>query len=232
MALTNDAGGTIDGDLIDALVINLGANTLTNAGLIENTDTGGTTIDGAVANTGTLSATKGTLTVDGSVTGAGTVRVSGGVVDLAGAFSGDVTFTSTAGSVLELAHSRTDTVTVTGFATTNVTSLDLQDIAFTGATVKYSGTTTSGVLTVTSGSEVAKITLEGNYTTSTFTLTKDAGGGTIVTDPANPSKPVTIQPLITAMAGFGAGDGPAHAITTLATDARAAILAHPGATSA
>jgi hypothetical protein len=227
MGLTNDAGGTIDAYLGAALTINLGANTLTNAGLIENAGTGGTTIDGATDNTGTLEAIKGTLTVDGAVTGAGTVKIAGGTADFASTFTENVAFTS-AGGVLELADATTYTGTITGFAKTSITSLDLTDIAFTGATVSYSGTTASGVLTVKSGANTAKINLTGDYLTSTFTLSKDAGSGTIVTDP--PGKPpITTLPLIAAMAGFGGADGVSHALTAEAAHLPPIALAAPGA---
>ena len=107
--------------------------------------------------------------------------------------------------MLELANSQHFTGTVSGFSKTGTTSLDLRDITFTSGTTKesYSGTTTSGVLTVTSGSEVAHITLEGNYTTSTFDLSSDGHEGTTLVDPAAVSAPTGTSPLITAMAGFG-----------------------------
>ena len=63
-------------------------------------------------------------------------------------------------------------------------SLDLEDISFGSKTMAtYSGTSTSGVLTVADGSHVAKITLEGDYLASTFTVSSDGHGGTTVVDP-------------------------------------------------
>ena len=179
--LTNT--GTIDADFATGLTLTSGSGTVTNSGVIENVSTGGLTITSALANAGSLIVTKGTLTVDGAVSGAGSVKIEGGTADLAGAFSGAVSFTS-AGGTLALAHSRTDTVTITGLAKTNITKLDLQDITFTGATVSYSGTTTSGTLTVKNGAAVANITLTGNYLASTFTLANDGAGLVLVTDPA------------------------------------------------
>jgi hypothetical protein len=230
MGLTNDSGGTIDAYLGAALTINLGTNTFTNAGLIENAGTGGLVIDSATDNTGTLDAIKGTLTVDGVVSGTGTVKIAGGTADFASAFIENVAFT-TAGGVLELADATTYTGTITGFAKTSITSLDLTDIAFTGATVSYSGTTTSGVLTVKSGSETAKINLTGDYLSSTFTLGKDAGSGTIVTDPTDPpaKPPITTLPLVAAMAGFGGASGVSRAPAAEACQVRLISLAAPGA---
>jgi hypothetical protein len=158
------------------------------------------------------------------------VKIAGGTADFASAFTENVAFT-TAGGILELADATTYTGTITGFAKTSITSLDLTDIAFTGATVSYSGTTTSGVLTVKSGAETAKINLTGNYTTSTFTLGKDAGSGTIVTDPpaAATKPPVTTLPLVAAMAGFGGASGASHMFTAGAADIREAALVRPTA---
>jgi hypothetical protein len=99
--------------------------------------------------------------------------------DLASTFTEAVTFTGTTG-VLELAHSQTYSGTISGFSTTGGTSLDLADIAFVSSTkATFSGTSASGVLTVTDGTHTAHINLTGNYTASTFTASSDGNGGTI-----------------------------------------------------
>jgi hypothetical protein len=147
------------------------------------------------------------------------VKIAGGTADFASTFTENVAFT-TAGGVLELADATTYTGSISGFAKTSITSLDLTDITFTGATVSYSGTTASGVLTVKSGAETAKIALTGNYTASTFTLANDGHGGTTVTDPTPGSvagppappwrigpEPIFPHPLVAAMAGFGGASG-------------------------
>ena len=209
--LINDAGGVIDGDQALGLTINTGSSTLTNAGIIEDTGAGGTTIVGAIDNTGTVEALVGTLTAAGAVTGTGVIKIGSGAADFTSTtatLSEDVTFTGTTG-VLELANSQHFTGTISGFSKTGTTSLDLADIAFTAGTTKasYSGTTTSGVLTVTSGSEVASITLEGNYTTSTFTVSSDGRGGTTVVDPTKAQVQATPAPhtFVAAMAAIDTG---------------------------
>ena len=136
-----------------------------------------------MANTGTLSVAKGTLKVDGAVTGAGVVGIGGGTADFASPFTENVTFTS-AGGVLELALSQSYTGQISGFSKTGASSLLLLDINGASATASYSGTTTSGVLTVTDGSHTARITLIVNYTTSTFTVT-DVSGAAEVKDPSD-----------------------------------------------
>ena len=201
MTLVNDA--VIHGDQAVALIIDTGTRTIANAGTIENSGAGGVLIKSAIANSGALEAyTHGTLTVDGAVTGSGTVRISGGTADFASSFMENVAFTAT-GGVLELARSQSYTGIVTGFAKTPVSSLDLLDIAFgTKTTATFSGTTTSGILTITDGTHTAHIHLTGNYLASTFTVASDNHGGTTVTDPvAGP------QSLVSAIAAFAPGGG-------------------------
>jgi hypothetical protein len=204
MKLVNGVGGIIDGNGKAALVINTGVNTITNAGTIENTSTGGTTIKSVVNNTGALTVTAGTLTVTGAVVGSGKVTVVGGTADLAGAFTENVTFTGAAG-VLELGHSQAYTGTVTGLSTTGKNALDLADITFASATTKasYSGTAIAGTLTVTDGTHTSHITLEGNYAGHTFIASSDGHGGTTVVDPPRLGGGGHVTPLITAIAGFG-----------------------------
>ncbi|HEY2178225.1 MAG TPA: hypothetical protein VGH15_06545 [Caulobacteraceae bacterium] len=221
--------GTIDGSLTTALTINTGANTVTNSGLIENTNTGGLTITGAVANTGTLHVTKGTLSVAGAVSGAGTVKIAGGTADFGSTFTENVAFTSTTG-VLELARSVTYTGQLTGLSKSGTSSLDLLDIAFTSGTTKatFSGTTTSGTLTVTDGTHTAHMTLEGNYLGHTFTASSDGHGGTKVVDPTPPpAGGGHAAPLIGAMAGFAGARGTTPRGFTPEAPARPWLLAAP-----
>jgi hypothetical protein len=177
---------------------------VTNAGLIETTGSGVLTIAGALANTGTLAVGGGTLTVKGAVTGKGVATIGGGTLDLTSSFNEAVTFTGTTG-VLELAQSQGYTGSITGFSKTGGTSLDLADIGFVSSgEATFSGTTKSGVLTVTDGTHTAHITLNGNYTASTFIASSDGHGGTIVVDPRTKGAAPPIHPFIAAMAGLGA----------------------------
>ena len=166
LVLVNQAAGVINASGTLALTIDTGANTITNAGLIEATGAGGGVIQSAVKNTGMLAAAGGDLTVNGAVTGNGSATINGATLDLGSSFTENVTFTGTSG-VLELAQSQTYTGKVTGFSLTGGTSLDLRDIAFVSAgEATFSGNKTSGVLTVTDGTHTAHITLIGNYTSS------------------------------------------------------------------
>ncbi len=242
MTLVNQAGGTIDGNQVTALTINTGTATITNAGLIENVGAGGTVISSAVNNTGTLYASAGTLTVNGAVTGAGKVTIVNGVADFNSTFTENVTFTATSTGTLELGKSQTYTGSITGLSKTGTNFLDLLDVAFISGTTKatFSGTTTSGVLTVTDGTHTSKITLTGNYLSSTFVAVSDGHGGTTIHDPAKtPASapistpwwhaPAPLVPFIGAMAGFGggsAGAGMASAETWRSARPVLAIAAH------
>jgi hypothetical protein len=97
------------------------------------------------------------LTVNGAVTGAGVVVIGDGTLDLASGFSEAVAFTGTTG-VLRLARSTTYAATNTGLSRSRADSLDLDDIGFVESTeATFSGTTRSGVLTVTDGTHTAHI---------------------------------------------------------------------------
>jgi hypothetical protein len=228
LVLVNQAGGIINGNVSTTLIINTGTVAVTNGGVIESTSTGGVTIKSAVANAGTLSVTKGVLDVTGAVSGAGVVRIGGGTADFGSTFTENVTFTSTTG-VLELAKATAYAGTITGFSKTGTTSLDLLDIGFTSGVTKatYSGTTASGVLTVTDGTHTAKIHFAGNYTASAWTVSSDGHGGTKVVDPTAPAGHAPpLAPLIAAMAGFGAKSAEAALTRAFAAHPQAALLVH------
>ena len=68
--------------------------------------------------------------------------------------------------------------------------IDLAGMTFTASSkATFSGTATSGLLTITSGSATAIIHLTGNSLSSTFTVQTDGHDGTEVFDPRAPSAP-------------------------------------------
>jgi len=211
LTLIIGAGGFVDGYTTVALTINTGSNIIQDAGTLYAIGSGGTFVDSAVDNTGKLYADGGTLTLEGAVTGAGTGDITSGTLFAASSFTENVTFTASTTGTLELADSQAYTGDVIGFSLTGATALDLNDIDFINGTTKatYSGTATSGTLTVTDGTHTAHITLEGNYTSSTFTVASDGHGGTKVVDPskARPKGQLSASPhpLIALMAGLADG---------------------------
>ncbi|HXU98968.1 MAG TPA: hypothetical protein VG166_00540 [Caulobacteraceae bacterium] len=213
MSLVNT--GTIESTGSVILTIDTGANTVINSGLIEAVGAGHKLFisgSSAVDNTGTLATVGGFLVVDSQVTGAGVVRVNGGQATFARALAENVSFGTTGG--LRLGDSQAFTGQVTGFSKTGATSLDLLDINFTSATASYSGTSTAGILTVTDGTHTAHVHLTGNYLSSTWTLSNDGLGGTVVVDPTAPAAPSPAVQAITL----------AHATASFA-------IAAPGAVS-
>jgi hypothetical protein len=201
----------------------------------------GMVIEAPIDNTGYLIAYSSTLFAYG-VTGSGHIELENtGSLLLGDGFNDNVTFTSGSTGTLGLYDSKADvTGAITGFSTTGANALDLADIPFAGnATGVYTGTTTSGVLTVTEGANVAKIHLIGDYLGSTFTLSADTDGigGTKVVDPtttAAAASPHVVlptalspHPFIAAMAGFGAPGAGASALDSVHRSASPPLLAMP-----
>jgi hypothetical protein len=224
MTFVNDIAGTIVETGANALVIDTGANTIVNAGLIEATGAGGITIQSAIRNDGMLAAVVGDLMANGVVTGSGAVTVNGGKVDFAALFIQNVGFEGA--GVLEMAQSQAYSGTVTGFSTSGDDALDLGDILFDGATkASYSGTATSGVLTVTDSIRTAHINLSGDYTAATFSLSSDKHGGTTVVATQTAATADQRLPFIAAMAALGSGPGALEYLHAFAPHAPSMLLA-------
>jgi hypothetical protein len=232
LTLINQTKGVIDGTAPTTLTVDTGANTITNAGFIEADSGGATTVNSAVNNTGTLEANGGTLTLNGAVTGAGKAVITAGTLDITNANAAEsVTFTGSTGT-LELVHSLTYTGKVSGFTTTTGTAFDLRDISFNASTstATYSGTASGGTLTVTNGTQTARIAMVGNYLSSTFTVGNDGGGGTVVEDPPKDAHaPTASSPhhFVAAMAGLGSGAGGAVHTTAEVWRASPSMLTAP-----
>jgi len=210
LTLVNEAGGRIVGDSSTALVIETGADTLINAGLIACRG-GSVSIGSALDNDGVLLANLGVLTVDAAVTGSGQAEVSDGTLVMLDAFDEDVTFTGRTG-VLELADAQSfTTATISRFSRAGGTTLDLRDVTFeegvTGASFAENPTRNGGVLTVADGALTVQIRFVGDYADETFAVSSDGHGGTAVIA------------LATAIAGFG---GEAAAVDASAPGAPAA----------
>jgi len=154
----------------------------------------------------------GTLTVTGAVTGKGHAVIAGGTLSFGSSFNERVVFSKTSGT-LELAQSQAYTAAITGFSTAGGTFLDLKDISFVSASeATFSGTSTSGILTVSDGTHTAHIHLNGDYLSSTFVCARDGHHGVIIHDPA----PAALHPapaaFAQAMAALShAPPGPVHA---------------------
>jgi hypothetical protein len=127
---------------------------------------------------------------------------AGAALELTGAATGSVTFKGATGT-LSLDQSSTFSAQVYGLTGNGIVAasdaIDLKDVRFATATVSpYLGNAAGGTLTVgdTQG-HIAHITLVGDYTGSSFTLSPDSGGGTVVVDP-----PLTRVPSVALSSGI------------------------------
>jgi hypothetical protein len=202
-SIVNSAGAVFDivGDQKIALAAG-DTGLITNTGTLELTGAAGLSdIAVEVKSNGLIVVAGGTLEFSGEVLGVGAVQISSGTAEFDSLFGQNVSFTGASGE-LELHKSQLYGGTVTGFSTTGADSLDLADITFVSGSMSatYSGTATGGVLTVSDGKHTAHIHLAGDYLNSTFTLSQDASGRTMVTDPAAAAPSAT--PLVSAMAAF------------------------------
>ena len=107
--------------------------------------------------------------------------VEGGSVEIGGAGTQSVTFLGSTGT-LTIDHSLAFTGTITGLLGED--AIDFADIGFTAQTkVTFLGNHEGGTLTVTDGINAANVSLQGDYLSSTWTMSSDGNGGTIVVDP-------------------------------------------------
>jgi hypothetical protein len=187
----NEAGGVFDlsGAAADIDTGVSASDELENEGLLERTGAVGTsTIAPRLVNTGTIEAATGTIDITGIVSGSGLSEIradatlefassvgAGGLIDLDGSKA-----------VLLLADAAGFKSQIEGFASGR--TIDLRGGGFApGATLSYSGTSTSGTLTVRDGSSVARIALLGQYAAANFKTASDGSGGLDITFAAAPA---------------------------------------------
>ena len=142
---------------------------------------------------------------------------AGSTLELTGIASGSVTFKAATG-MLVLDQSTQFTGSIIGLTGDGTAAhsdqIDLKDISYgAGTTVSYSGNASGGVLTVTDAqSHTAHLSLVGNYANSSFNLSSDGNGGTMVIDPPKDQFDFTPTPApgvaaASAPAVHVAGDG-------------------------
>ena len=116
---------------------------------------------------------------------------AGARLELAGADTGSVTFEDATGNLI-LDHSSEFSGQIFDFTGNGnllgSDQIDLRDIEFgTGTTASYTGNIVGGTLSVTDvHNDTASISFSGDYTNSTFSISSDGDGGTLVVDPAVP----------------------------------------------
>ena len=139
-----------------------------------------------VVNNGTLEANGATLVVDDAVSGPGRVLVAnGGTADFAAALDESATFSGT--GTLVLSDSSTFAGEIAGISGSgdviDLIGLSASDTAVTGAG-SYNSSTGTTTLTIKDGAHtVETLTLAGNYSGSTWTVSGDGHGGIDIIDP-------------------------------------------------
>jgi hypothetical protein len=197
MKLNNGSAGVIDANsdpvIPVPLVIDTGANTITNAGAMKAESSSTLFIASNLSNTGTLVASGGLIETEGTVTGGNAVISGAGSIDFAAASSAKTTFAAGATGQLLLESSSKYSGTIFGFGGTPTQTIDLADFDFSGVTKTFA----SGVLTLTNSvHQTVHLHFSGSYTLASFTLSDDGNfngtaDGTLITDPPVASKPQT-----------------------------------------
>ena len=231
LEIDNQAGGVIEGTTSQALVLDPGAGTIDNEGLIVARD-GALVITGAVDNAGRLAAAGGDLTVDGPVTGSGLVVISGGTAAFVGALGERAQFLA-GGGVLELFQSQSYANRVYGFAANGSTTLDLRDIGFTGSgEASFRPQPYGGILTVSDGTHTADIKLVGAFSNVTFVAASDGQGGVDIIRQAGGAASVHAFAAAAGALGAAPAGHPASGREAWTVDGRRALIAPPRASLA
>ncbi|WP_223462618.1 beta strand repeat-containing protein, partial [Pseudomonas sp. A-R-26] len=184
MMLVNS--GLILASGVNALVVDTGSSAVTNTGVLEATGSGGLVIDSGLVNSGSLWANDGNIIIHGDVAGAGSATISGSaILQFAAASDQHVTFDSGAAGTLKLDVSTAFSGSVSGFATGD--TLDFGDVAFganTQLTYAANDTGTGGMLSVSDGTHVAQVALNGQYAAAGLQANAEGGGSELAYDAA------------------------------------------------
>jgi len=165
--------------LHDAGTLSATSSTLENYELVFNQDLNG---DGYIDTPATvISVTNDVVLSLNPLKQAATIA-AGATLELTNGDTSSVTFEASTGT-LRLDDAPAFSGEIFNFAGNGTLSgsdqIDLRDINFSSVHDSYA----SGVLTVTDGTNTAELEFSGSYTVSSFTLTSDSSGGTIVYDP-------------------------------------------------
>ena len=158
-------------DALNGVTITAGSTVEINAGTT-------LMLGGTVANSGVLLVNGGVLDVNGALTG-GTIQIEGaGEAVMTQKSSESVAFLSKSTGELVLDQAPSFSGKISGLGTTQ--SIDLTDINFAaGVKISYSSNNrnnTSGVLTVTDGTNTAHLQMVGTYTLANFKVASDGSG--------------------------------------------------------
>jgi len=185
--LDNEASGTVNGVGAISTSLNAISTVVTNAGAIAAQGVGALIVEGAVANSGSLTADGANLTIDGNLTGVGEATITGATLDFGAdvAATQTVTFSSGSTGLLDLGEAQDFHGAVAGLAAGD--AFDLSNFLFSNSPeiVKVTGTGAIGTdtdITVQDGSLVANLHLLNQFAheflirASAYSLTSDDVG--------------------------------------------------------
>ena len=175
LTFVNDAAGTVNANVSgQPIVINTG-HQVSNAGVLEATNGGTLTIDDSLANSGTITASGGTVQALGAITGAGSATISnGGLLELGGTDAETVSFNDAATLKLDNVTATSFTGHIDGLAvgdTIELSKISVASAVINGSALLVSesdGSTLSYKIAAASGS------FAGDY----FHIASDNAGGT------------------------------------------------------
>ncbi|WP_414925046.1 VCBS domain-containing protein, partial [Pseudomonas sp. IT-P291] len=184
MMLVNS--GLILASGVNALVIDTGSSTVTNTGVLQATGSGGLVIESGLVNSGSLWANDGNIIIHADAEGAGNATISGSaILQFAAASDQHVTFDSGAAGTLKLDVSTAFSGSVSGFAAGD--TLDFGDVAFganTQITYAANDTGTGGMLSVSDGTHVTQVALNGQYAAAGLQANAEGSGSELAYDAA------------------------------------------------
>ena len=168
LSLVNEARGTIDANVLGTTLTVDTGNAVVNQGVLEASNGGTLLVADGVNNSGILEANGGTLHFEASVSnsGAGSAVVAAGTLEFDAASNVNVTFNngsaSTSYGELVLKDASQFTGEIAGFAGTapdqaHSDTIDLAGINYSSASFSESYDPSTGLLTVTDGSNSAKL---------------------------------------------------------------------------
>jgi hypothetical protein len=206
MVLVN--AGLILASGLNSLVLDTGAHTITNSGVLESTGAGGMTVASAVDNSGHLWANGGDMRLLADVMGNGSATIDGdATLTFSGAAHGSVAFHGEGAGTLVIAQAEAagSLVGILGLESDDM--LTFGDLAFGANTqLSYSANASGagGLLTVDDGIHRAEVNLLGHYTVDDFQATDGGEAGTQVSYHGESSGTLVGSMLADTLSG---GDG-------------------------
>jgi hypothetical protein len=143
-------------------------------------------------------------------------------------FGGLVTFASGSNGTVKFDQSLTQpSTTFAGWIAglTPQTKIDLADLTYVPGKMAATYDSSTSELTVSNGTNSVSLNLSGDYSNATWTLSKDATGGTLVVDP-----PATTSPPTSTLDSLVADNVPTASSFGLTTAQTSAAIQQPGGT--